>query len=324
MSQTPRQFLREINIVTFLFLITTGVLCIVYGHNRGNVQLTFTVNNTQIKTTQNSFSIGSVYGLMLGLSALHHLLLAIWPDRTIRYLRRKSHIDRWIAFSLVFPMSNIATLVGIAEVTDVFAVYAAASISIVLLSSLWISTQESIWKVTRFIVVLLALCLFFTYWYFVWAETVRFGNPLLMYTMGSVVIFAASLGMWNQMKRALTREAILINVTTGIQIGCAGIWSVMHSGSTSKGLLSVLFGVVLFFVVLSVYLILRISGTFIEAVNDADIEIELEEELLPRKKEHSESDDNEVFGPSLEVAQILADNDDSVYDSEDNASATTL
>ena len=311
MTVAPRRFLRELNVVASLFLLIAGILCIVYSNNRGTVQLSFTVNNTEVKTTPHTFSLGTVYAAMLGFSAVHHAVLAKWPSRTLRYLRRGMHVDRWIAFSVALPTTSVATLVGIATVTDVFAVYASVSIAVVLLFGIWLATKSEVWIVTRVLIAVAVITLFLTFWLFVWAQTVRFTTPLLMYSMGTVVMLVASIVMWHAIKRAITREAILINVSIGLQLGCAGIWATLnHNSAASSAPVGVFMGVVALFAAMCLYAVLRLSGKLVDAVDDSEINTELETELLPQINENELGEaDDEVFGPSKTVAAILNNND---------------
>ena len=327
MSVPPRRFLRELNIAASLFLLTAGILCIVYSNDRGTVQLTFTVNNTEVKTTPHEFSLGTVYAAMLGFSSMHHLMLSVWPGRTLRYLRRGMHVDRWISFAVVLPTTSVATLVGIATVTDIFAVYAASSLAVVLLFGLWLATKNNVWIVTRVLVAVAVVALFLTFWLFVWAQTVRFTTPLLMYSTGTVVMLVASTVMWHVMKRSITREAILINVSIGLQLGCAGIWAALHKNSAATSApLGVFMGVVSLFVVMCLYAVFRINGTLFDAVNDAEIDTELETELLPSKLNEDDLDgaDDEVFGPSKTVAAILSNDDTDSESGIEAVIATTI
>lgn len=314
MTVTARKFIREINIIATLLLITTGVLCIVYSNKRGKIQLSYTVNNTEVKTTPHEFSLGTIYGAMIGFTSLHHLFLAIWPSRTIRYLRQNIHADRWMAFAVVLPTTSAATVVGIAAVTDIFAVYSSISISVVLLFGLWMATKKEIWVLTKCFIVLFCVTLFLTFWLFVWAQTVRFTTPLLMYSTGTVIMLLITVGLWHSIKRTITREAILINVTVGLQLGCAGIWATLHDRMTaSRAPLGVFFGVVSLFGMMCIYAVFRIKGTkFLDAVEDVGVEEDLGEELLPPTNNSDNRDtyaDDDVFGPSKRVVQILSQSD---------------
>jgi len=309
MPVPPRRFLRELNVAAALLLLVVGIVCGVYTSDRGTVQLSFTVNNSNVKTAPHVFSVGTVYAAMLGFSAAHHVMLAKWPGRTLRYLRRGVHTDRWLAFAVVLPTTSVATVVGIAGVTDIFAVYAAVSIAVVLLFGLWLATQHEVWAATRAVVALAAIALFLTFWLFVWAQTVRFTTPLLMYSMGTVIMLVASVIMWHTIHRAITREAILVNVSVGLQLGCAGIWAALHrSAAAASAPLAVFMTVVAIFAAMCLFAVFRINGTLFDAVNDAEIDSELEEELLPQEGVRNADDD--VFGPSQTVASILNGNDD--------------
>jgi len=306
MAVSPRRFLRELNLAAAFLLLASGALCIGYSNNRGIVQLSYSVNNTDVHTTLHSFSVGMIYATMLGFSSMHHIILAKWPGRTIRDLKSGGHVDRWIAFSVVLPTTSMATVVGIASVTDVFAVYAAAAIASVLVFALWISATQQAWLGTRVLILAAAVALFLTFWLFVWAQTVRFTAPLLMYSVGTVLMLLVALLIWKVIKRRLTREAVLINVSVGLQLGCAGVWAAMHhSLSASAAPFRVFVAVLLIFAAMCIFAVFRVNGTLIAAVNDA--ELELTKDLIPAisDEEDEEDEDDGVFGPSVAVSNIL-------------------
>lgn len=270
MTITTDRFLRELNGLSCLLLLIGAILCAVFSKGRGMVHLSFTMNNSMVETSPRQFDIGFIFVGMLLFTSISHAFFAYWPQRILQNLNAKSFLHRFILFSIIVPIINVAAVVGLGKVTDVFAVYAAFGLSSLFTVALWtcfVSNGTNIIIKSFFCIV--SFIIYLTFWGFVWAQTVEQTFPLVLFLVGTVGIIVTCGIMWSMNNRPIVREAVLTNASVGLQLACATIWvSLHHDEKSTFGPMVALIVVAAIFVLLCVYATFRVSGIFLLAVDD--------------------------------------------------------
>lgn len=274
MAISPTRYIREINAACAVLTFGAAITCAAYSNGRGIVQLTYTVNNTHVRTTPHVFDIGFVFSGMLLYSALFHLATCYSAVAVFKGINSNQHANRVLGHLLVvIPAITVATVVGIGAVTDVFAVYASMALGLLLPAVLWISSQSTIHGAWR-IVFLVAVCVFYTtYWVFVWANTVRNTTPIVMLSLSVVFFLAVCAASYTISKRPLVRVSIVTNAIVGMQLSCAGMWVALHhDANITTGAGVMLVGVLIVYGVLLLFTCMRLTGavSFIASANDND------------------------------------------------------
>jgi len=283
------QFLREFNVAAAVLLGVAAILCGAFSRGRGLVQLSYSVNNTYVATSPRRFDVGFVYVGTLSVSCLHRIVIAVWPERVARSIASHGNVDVLLSLVFLLPAINVAAMVGIGGVTDIFAAYAAAGTSALLVMTMWLAMLSGTHFLFTLITVTLATTLYLSMWAFAWAETVVHGTPLLLFTLGTVVILLACMLVRHASSRAIVRAAALDNASVALQMACAAIWIGLHHSATAlMAPFAALLGSLVVYGCLCTFVLFRLSGTFIEAVKDDDDE--LCADLLSLHSSDSDSD----------------------------------
>jgi hypothetical protein len=173
------------------------------------------------------FNLSAVYLTSMIIALFHNMLIAVYPTLILTNkgtALRKSNEIRWIILLLTLPILLAITVVGVAGLTDGWAVFAIVVLTICTLVLLWVM-EVSKTPTCQMSVALGSFALMGTiFWIFVYIATESKNIFSLTFSTLMVILMLVMFGKGHTDKNLLRREALLHSSTVLIQIGIPWMW----------------------------------------------------------------------------------------------------
>mgnify|MGYP006094698551 CR=1 FL=1 len=198
------------------------------------VMLEYASNNRTVVLGTHAFNLSSGYTAGLLLAMVAHVVVALVPTLLHPHLAAGRNPARWIIMLLCAPLLQAVTLVGIAGVTDVWAVFAVASVSGLGLMMLFVLESGSHGPCTVFMMAAGIGSTFVGYWALIWRASGATDTFSLAICCGmTVLLITLFASTYNCRRQPYKREAVMQSTTLLFLVGMPWLWSLSSNSSTT-------------------------------------------------------------------------------------------
>lgn len=189
------------------------------------VLLQYASKNHSVLLGSGRFDLSGTYISGLLAAVVLHGVVALAPSMLEHNLRRGRNPTRWIMLLFTAPALHTVTLVGITEVTDVWAVFASVSITCLCMILLFmLESAPHQWCIVT-VACMVVVATFAGYWALAWRTTDTpdtFTQIIVTILTGTLVlVFAAT---YNWKADPYKREAVMQSATLLYELGMPWLW----------------------------------------------------------------------------------------------------
>ena len=283
MPITRARYVRELHGACFCVTITSAILSLIYSSNRGFVQLTFTQNNTRIVETPRHFDVGFVFFGMLAFSSIWHAF-AVFRSNTVSesIFKRTTNNRAFYHLLVVLPALITASVIGIGNTTDIFALHASGAFGLLLAVIGWICTLPTVGTFLKIFLGLYGLTQFLIFWVFVYVNSQENAVQIILFVIMLVMVLFICSAMYRSASNAILQSSIKTLAILGLELSCTSMWVLINQASITAtiGPQIAFWVVVIVYTGLLLFVFLRIDGQFLHRVNENSDDAELDEKLL--------------------------------------------
>jgi hypothetical protein len=233
---TPASWVCRLYSTSAAILLVSLLVFTVISRNDTNrmVMLEFAVGNRTQLIGNHAFNLSSAYVVGLVFAAVAHVVVALAPSILHPHLAAGRNPARWIILLLSAPLLQAVTLVGIAEVTDVWAVFSVASVTGLGLLMLFLLETAQHGQCTVLMVAVGVGGTFVGYWFLIWeASGTRDTFTLGICCALSVLLVGLFASTYNCAAHPYKREAIMQSTTLLFLVGMPWLWAASSKSATS-------------------------------------------------------------------------------------------
>jgi hypothetical protein len=254
------------------------------------ITMTMERNNTIIGVGAARFNLAAAFLTSSLLCAACHAWVACSPSNVVRCVLSGTNPYRWGMLLISLPTLQVAMLFGVAAVSEVWAFYASALLSMAMLTILYYAEQSkgpSTWSL------LMISSFYVTFWSFAWWTGDR-RNPIALACLCTLIVGLLLVFLLVRPKKKrgfIYREAFLTISTTSLQMGAMWLWFASQSKTFDLAPWSAFCSIVLVTAAFSVYQIEKIkaisfdthhaSATNVPLIDDEEEAIVLESKAGP-------------------------------------------
>jgi hypothetical protein len=235
-KMTPHAWVARLYTTSALILLISLVVfgVISGGNDDSIVTLEYAFQNTSVVLGSRAFNLSTAYIIGLLAAVVLQTIVALAPSTLEPHLQSGRNPMRWVMLAFTAPALQTVTLVGIAEVTDVWAVFGAISITGLSLLMLFLIESVPHKTCTVWTGAFGLVAVFVAYWALVWRASGTFdvftlGVSCFMNTM-LVLAFAATYN-WNRWP--YKREAVMQSATMLFELGMPWLWAASSRSSST-------------------------------------------------------------------------------------------
>jgi hypothetical protein len=219
-------------LILLISLVVFGVIS--GGNDESIVTLEYAFKNTSVVLGSRAFNLSTAYILGLLAAVVLQTIVALVPSMLEPHLQSGRNPIRWLMLAFTAPALQTVTLVGIAEVTDVWAVFGAVAITGLSLLMLFLieSAPHGDWTVVAAALGLVGT--FVGYWTLVWRASGTFD----VFTLGvscflnSMLVLACT-ATYNWKRWPYKREAVMQSATMLFELGMPWLWAASSRTSST-------------------------------------------------------------------------------------------
>jgi len=276
---------RNLNVgIAVVYLLNViPFLVSVWKNDYNKVTMTLFRNGTVTSVAAARFNIAAAFLTSSLLCAVCHVWVACRPGNVVRAVLAGSNPYRWGMLLISLPTLHVAMLFGVAVVSEVWAFYASALLSMSMLTILYHAEKSettSVWSS------LMIGSFYVTFWAFAWWTGNR-KNPIALACLCTLIVglLLVFLVVRPKHKRGyLYREAFLTISTTSLQMGAMWLWVASQSTKFDLAPWSAFCSIVLLTAAFAVYQLEKIKAisfdtqhvktTSIPLIDDGEMVIE--------------------------------------------------
>ena len=218
--------------VLLISLLVFGVISA--GDHSSTVTLEYASKNKTIVLGHRAFNLSTAYIFALLFAVVLHTVVALAPSILEPRLITGRNPSRWLMMAFTAPILHTVTLVGIAKVTDVWAVFTSIAVTSLSLLMLYLLESAPHSPCMAWTTALAVVASFVGYWVLVW----RVSNEADTFTLGiscflSVALVAVFAATYTWRSDPFKREAVMQSATLLFEIGMPWLWAASTSSSTT-------------------------------------------------------------------------------------------
>jgi len=224
--------------ILFVSLVVFGVISA--KDEESEVMLGYSNHYNTVILGKHAFNLSTAYITALMCAVIVHIIVALAPQILQPSLQRGRNPARWILLIFTLPALQCITLVGVAAVTDLWAVYACLTNNVLMLLMLAMLEQSTHSRAMANLIAIVLAVVIVIYWVLVWRASGSSNDPfsLAVSCFSSLFLLGSFAITYGWKKRVYVREAVLQTATLMTEIGLPWIWIASSSGSNPNVLLS--------------------------------------------------------------------------------------
>jgi hypothetical protein len=219
-------------VILLVSLIIFGVIS--SGNDDSLVTLEYAAKNQSVVLGTRAFNLSTAYVLGLLAAVVSQTIVALAPSVLEPHLQNGRNPIRWLMLAFTAPALQTVTLVGIAEVTDVWAVFGAVAITGLSLLMLFLIESAPHGICTVCAAALGLVGTFVAYWALVWRASGTFD----VFTLGvscflNTMLVMACTATYNWKRWPYKREAVMQSATMLFELGMPWLWAASSRTSST-------------------------------------------------------------------------------------------